>query len=131
MSARTLDEADRTLKHVWSEPKARVAFEAPFDFAAALRGEPGETIDPDWWEPRHDQPWRRQVARDREEFGGAYVAGPKPPVEGPNNPNRLRRELERDARWLAEYEAQESEIERDMLATRERIAWLKQRLGAA
>jgi hypothetical protein len=25
----------------------------------------GETPDWDWWEPRHDQPWRRQAHRDR------------------------------------------------------------------
>lgn len=25
-----------------------------------------EMPDFDWWEPRHDQPWRRQAARDRE-----------------------------------------------------------------
>lgn len=27
---------------------------------------PPERPDFDWWEPRHDQPWRRQAARDRE-----------------------------------------------------------------
>jgi hypothetical protein len=27
-----------------------------------------EMPDFDWWEPRHDQPWRRQDAR-RREFG--------------------------------------------------------------
>ena len=25
-----------------------------------------EPPDWDWWEPRHDQPWRRKQARDRE-----------------------------------------------------------------
>jgi hypothetical protein len=27
---------------------------------------PPEEPDWDWWEPRHDQPWRREQARDRE-----------------------------------------------------------------
>lgn len=38
----------------WPEPEQRIAFHKP------MMVEP----DWDWWEPRHDQPWRRTSARD-------------------------------------------------------------------
>lgn len=94
--ASSLADFHRMLRHAYSEPKSEVVMSAPV--LTALAGHNEEVIDPDWWEPRYDQPCRRLVARDRQEFGGEYVAKAKPPVEGPNNPNRLRRELV-DARF--------------------------------
>lgn len=121
----TAQQFDRQLKHAWLEPKHLVAMEAPSPwFWSGV-----EPIDPDWWEPRHDQPWRRQVARNREEYGGEYVASAKPPVEGPNNPNRLRREL----KW-AEDELRSALValrsaEDDEEAVRARIRGLKGRIA--
>ena len=84
----------------------------------------------DWWEPRYDHPWRRQNALIREVYGGGEFAKPKPPVEGPNNPDRLRRELESARQDLNEAENSA------MLATEQRFSalgriWsLEDRLGA-
>jgi hypothetical protein len=88
----TLADFDRIAKHVWTEPKfvAEVEWHGEYGLAAQLgrqaapqmeqiaRGEQPtpnvevtlafhEPPDFDWWEPRHDQPWRRQAARDRGE----------------------------------------------------------------
>jgi hypothetical protein len=123
----TVDRLEKTIKHVWLEPKRVAQVEAPapwFDAEA-------EAIDFDWWEPRYDQPWRRQYARDREAFGGAHVAGPSAPVEGPNNPNRLRRELELEERHLAEAEGESLEVAEEIDRASGRIAWLRGRLEAA
>lgn len=83
------------MKHVWSDPKHRALIDYMYDYpspiqqilgqvpreeqGAFVRGEgwanPDRIVsfaevepmpDFDWWEPRHDQPWRRQAARDRE-----------------------------------------------------------------
>ena len=81
------------VKHVWTEPKGRAqvewyrennpmrqleeqlgraALEQFADGGGWRDPEARVTItlceppDWDWWEPRHDQPWRRQAARDRE-----------------------------------------------------------------
>jgi len=86
---------DRVLRRIWCEPKfvARIKWLNEYSVNAQLhaqvpraemeafvRGEgwvnPDRPIsfvvheEPDWnwWEPRYDQPWRRQQARDRE-FG--------------------------------------------------------------
>ena len=88
-----LATASAVIRHVWTEPKfvaqvhwardqpslfeqimAQVGRSAVEQYAAGgdwpnpdtlvhveVRKEP----DWDWWEPRHDQPWRRQQARDR------------------------------------------------------------------
>jgi hypothetical protein len=91
------DEMNRVLKHVYGEPKfvAQVQYwkECPspaaqifgaiprpvLDDFVAGRGWPEdvanrqvsfvqyEQIDFNWWEPRHDAPWRRQDARNRGE----------------------------------------------------------------
>ena len=56
----------RIVRVVWSDPKVEVALGPPGRLHALLTGQPYEVIDPDWWEPRHDQIWRRQDARHRE-----------------------------------------------------------------
>jgi hypothetical protein len=91
MSARSLSTI---AKHVWTEPKFVAQIEWGRDhpsLAAQLMGQvprkeleeyvdTGQHPNPDrrvsfvmydepdwdWWEPRYDQPWRRQAARDRE-----------------------------------------------------------------
>lgn len=83
----------RVLKHVWSDPKFVAEMEWFRDHPnpmqqvfAQLGSRPGSNVgdwlrevadeevyiliheppDFDWWEPRHDQPWRRGQARDRQ-----------------------------------------------------------------
>lgn len=84
---------DLVIRHCWSEPKAVAQIEWWDDhppFASQLMDQVGwqadgflsgrgwvdpnqevtlvqyEEPDWDWWEPRHDQPWRRQEFRSRE-----------------------------------------------------------------
>lgn len=87
------------IKHVWSEPKALVALHAvdPDD--------PDYVVDPDWWEPRYDQPWRRQMVRD-------YKAGLLPsrsPVVRPMRAfprsvfDEIAKEYTEDRGWETEY----------------------------
>jgi len=90
-----LSEYDKTIQHVFGEEKSRAIFEYMSDYpspmqqmleqvgraAAEQYADTGEWPDPDqrvsvviqderpdfdWWEPRHDAPWRRQYHRDRE-----------------------------------------------------------------
>lgn len=90
----SLGDFDRILRHIWSEPKfvAEVEYmNLPNHLSNQLAAQwprtemahyiatgkhadpertitfeaPPEPIDFDWWEPRYDQPWRRQAARDR------------------------------------------------------------------
>ena len=90
------EEFDRVLRHVWSEPKFVAQVEwmkdhpgivgqmmeqgvSRSEIEGYIDGEGWEHPDRevtlvvhempnfDWWEPRHDQPWRRQAARDRGE----------------------------------------------------------------
>ena len=93
MSARVAS-FEAVAKHVYTEPKFVARIEWGRDhpsLAAQLMGQVGrgaleqyvatgkhanpdqqivfvkyDEPDWDWWEPRYDQPWRRQVARDRE-----------------------------------------------------------------
>lgn len=62
----TVDGVNAAIKHVWTEPK----------FVAETNGLP----DADWWEPRYDQPWRRQMVRD---YGAGYLPSREPVVRPP------------------------------------------------
>ena len=108
-------DAARVIRHVWTEPKALLDL---------------SRFDGDWWEPRWDIPYRRQDTRDREEFGGQHVAAPKPPNEGPDNPDRLSRELltASDDAALARGRLIEAEEEEAQAAAR--IVRLQERLEA-
>ena len=115
--AGTLDKISKVVAHAWSEPKALLQWESG--------------VDADWWEPRWDQPWRRQVARDREQFGGEFVARARPPLEGPNNPNRIRRELEVAQQGLDEAIDSEEEAEEAVSDALFEVASLRARLKDA
>ena len=52
---------NRILKHAWGDPRFEVALNGPNPLHSFLAGEPYEPLDADWWEPRHDQPWRRPL----------------------------------------------------------------------
>lgn len=124
----TIADYDRTLRHVWSEPKSVAKQEHAWEFP--ILGGSYEPIDFDWYEPRFDQPWRRQVARDRAEFGGEHVGGASAPVEGPNNPNRLTRELWDAERDLERAEEELEEKRDEASAARARIAQLQAHLAS-
>src|SRR5690242_9621152 len=91
MSATDVRTMERSLSFVYGEPKAAARSDYRGSFPI-LSGQPEEPIDFDWWEPTTE--WRRENARHVEWFGGESFGRPSPPVEGPNNPDRLARELE-------------------------------------
>lgn len=123
MPAQTLENFEKHLKFAWGDRDKS-------DVAMSWFPPDGEVLDPDWWEPRHDAPWRRQDARARAFYGAKQVAAPKPPIEGPNNPNRLRREFETAQRDLADLLVQIGEEEAELDQLTARVSHLKERLDA-
>lgn len=69
-----MNEHPDPISQMFAQLGSRPASIADGDVEAWLREVQDETVsvefhempDFDWWEPRHDQPWRRQQARDRE-----------------------------------------------------------------
>jgi hypothetical protein len=121
-----LDDYDKLLRFAWSDPKALAQGEELLSSGWFLADR--EPIDFDWYEPT--TAWRRDNARWVEWFGGEKFGKAAPPVEGPNNPDRLRRELadaEADER-AALGRRDEAEEEAEQAA--ERIRRLRWRLAA-
>jgi hypothetical protein len=122
-------EWGRIFRFAWTEPKQQASSEHRLLLPPLLSNEPGpEPIDFDWWEPTTE--WRRENARWREQFGGAKFGKAQAPVEGPNNPNRLRRELaEAESSQLKALRALK-ETEDDLLRANEALARVGQRVAA-
>lgn len=85
-----------------------------------------ERLDGDWWEPTSR--WRREAFEEREFYGGEIFGKPSAPVEGPNNPNRLRRELEYAERELHNAEAEQTDAEDRAISAAGRINRLRTKL---
>lgn len=115
-------EADRILRFHWTDPKSLARSDYELDWLT--RPEP---IDFDWYEPTTE--WRRENARWREQFGGAKFGRPSPPVEGPNNPDRLRRELETAEADLRVADVKIAEARDDRAAALDRATKLRERLA--
>src|SRR5512142_233347 len=120
----TLSEAEKHLKFAWRQSNRR-------DVESYWGGTPFggkiETLDADWWEPTSR--WRRENVEERDYYGGEIFAKPSPPVEGPNNPNRLRRELENAEADLERANYAMDEAIDDVRSADERISRLRTKLA--
>lgn len=126
--ARMIDQAEKVLRFVYSDPKHEVVMGGPSMFSTMFGGD--EPINADWYEPRYDAPWRRDNARHIEWFGSEKFGEPSAPVEGPNNPNRLRRELTEAETSLVYAESEQEDADDHALTAEARISKLQERLAA-
>lgn len=125
MAVATIKKFEKTLQFAWRQTNRRdVEMHFPSAFLALDRRL--ETFDAEWWEPT--TAWRREDYEVREFFGGERFGRPSLPVEGPNNPNRLRRELEEAERALHNAEAEQTDAEDRAIAAAERAHRLRSRL---
>lgn len=123
----TAVDYEKLLRFTWSDPKALARSDERLSGGWFLADR--EPIDFDWYEPTSE--WRRDNARWVAQFGGEKFGRAASPVEGPNNPHRLRRELEDAERDLHNAEVEQREAEDRAIAASERAARLRDALNPA